>query len=193
MGGLVEIRWHARGGQGAKTAAILLAEAAEAAGLFIQGFPEYGPERMGAPILAFNRLSKSPIRVHGHVEHPDIVVVLDPTLIGKVNIADGFPPHGILLVNTPKDAREIRRMIGIQGGKVFTLDATGISLAELGRDIPNTPMMGALMAVAPDVIEFGTFISATREQMGKKFKGNEKLVEGNIRAINRARQEVKGE
>jgi pyruvate ferredoxin oxidoreductase gamma subunit len=192
MGGLVEIRWHARGGQGAKTAAILLAEAAQAAGQYVQGFPEYGPERMGAPILAFNRLSKEPIRVHGRVESPDIVIVLDPTLIGKVNIAEGFPAHGILLVNTPGTPAEIRAKVVIQGGKVYTVDATGISLKELGKDMPNTPMMGALMAVA-DILDFEEFLRVTREQMEHKFRGNSALIEGNIRAITRARQEVKSE
>ncbi len=189
---LVEIRWHARGGQGAKTAAILLAEAAEAAGQYVQGFPEYGPERMGAPILAFNRLSDKPIRVHGRVESPDIVVVLDPTLIGVVNVGEGFPPHGALLVNTPKSPAEIRAKTGVVGGKVYTVDASRISLEELGRDIPNTPMMGALMAIA-NLLDFDRFIEVVRAQMEHKFRGNTGLVEGNIKAINRARQEVKAE
>ncbi len=189
---LVEIRWHARGGQGAKTAAILLAEAAEAAGQYIQGFPEYGPERMGAPILAFNRLSDKPIRVHGRVENPDIVVVLDPTLIGVVDVGEGFPPHGVLLVNTPKSPAEIRAKTGIRGGKVYTVDASRISIEELGKDIPNTPMMGALMAVA-NLLDFDKFMDVTKTQMEHKFRGNAKLVEGNIKAIVRARQEVKAE
>ncbi|NPV70045.1 MAG: pyruvate synthase [Firmicutes bacterium] len=192
MEGLVEIRWHARGGQGAKTAAILLAEAAEAAGQYIQGFPEYGPERMGAPILAFNRLSNKPIRVHGRVESPDIVVVLDPTLIGKVNIGEGFPPHGVLLVNTPKSPSEVRAKVGVQGGKVYTVDASRIAMEELGKDIPNTPMMGAVMAIAK-LLDFDKFIEVTRAQMEHKFRGNTKVVEGNIKAIERARQEVKAE
>jgi len=192
MGQLIEIRWHARGGQGAKTAAILLAEAAQAAGKYIQGFPEYGPERMGAPIRAFNRISDAPITIHGSVEQPDVVVVLDPTLIGKAPIAEGFPPHGVLLVNTPKAPSDIRRKIGLEGGKVFTVDASKISVEEMGRDIPNAPMMGALMRVSR-IMDYEEFLKVTREQMEHKFRNKPEVVEGNIRAIERAYREVTGE
>ena len=107
MAAVTEIRWHSRGGQGAKTAATLLAEAASSAGMYVQGFPEYGPERMGAPMLAFNRLSKDPIYVHSHVEEPGFVMVLDPSLIGKVDVTDGMRDGGAVIVNTGNAPREM--------------------------------------------------------------------------------------
>lgn len=192
MGQVLEIRWHARGGQGAKTAAILLAEAASAAGKYIQGFPEYGPERMGAPILAFNRISDEPIRLHCHVSRPQVVVVLDPTLIGKAGIADGLPSDGVVIVNSPKPPAEVRRMLGLKSGKVYCVDASGIALDTLGRDIPNTPMMSALMKVT-GLIDFEEFMKLMREQLEHKFKSKADVVEGNMAALSRGYREVQGE
>jgi len=186
---LLEIRWHARGGQGAKTASTLLAEAAMNAGKFVQGFPEYGPERMGAPIRAFNRIGDEPITIHSNVEHPDVVMVLDPSLIGPVDVTEGLKDGGIVLINTPLGPEEMRRKLGKQV-KVGTVDASGIALATIGRDIPNTPMMGALLKVV-DVLPFDDFLQRMRNDLTKKFHGRQSIVEGNINAIRRAYEEVK--
>jgi pyruvate ferredoxin oxidoreductase gamma subunit len=193
MAEVTEIRWHSRGGQGAKTAAILLAEAAHAAGMYVQGFPEYGPERMGAPMLAFNRISSEPIYVHSHVEEPGIVMVLDPTLIGKVDVSEGMPAGGIIIINTPKAPAEMKKAIGKDAGhlRVLTVDATKISVETLGRDIPNTPMMGALMKAVP-LMAFERFVEITKEQLEHKFRSRPEVVTGNLQAIERAYQEVQG-
>lgn len=192
MQGVLEIRWHGRGGQGAKTAAILLGEALAAAGKHIQAFPEYGPERMGAPVLAFNRVSDKPIRLHCHVEKPRIVVILDPTLVGKVDVTGGVPEDGIYVVNTNLAPAEIRQKFNIKGGRIFTVDATQIALDTIGRDIPNTPMMGALLRSA-DLLSLDDFIADTRRKLEKKFKSRPEIIDGNIRAIQRAYQEVRSE
>lgn len=192
MAQLTEIRWHSRGGQGAKTAAILLAEAAAAAGMYVQGFPEYGPERMGAPMLAFNRLSTEPIYVHSHVEEPNFVMVLDPSLIGKVDVAAGIPEGGAVIINTDSDPAVMKQKIGRDGKvRVFTVDASKISIDTIGRDIPNTPMMGALLKVS-EVMSFEKFSSIIREQLEHKFKSKPEVIEGNLKAIERAYQEVCG-
>ncbi|SHM71574.1 pyruvate ferredoxin oxidoreductase, gamma subunit [Caldanaerovirga acetigignens] len=192
MAKVLEIRWHARGGQGAKTAALMLAESVAEMGKYVQGFPEYGPERMGAPIQAFNRISDEPIYIHSNVVNPDIVIVLDPTLIGKANIIDGVPEDGIYIINTTKAPSEVREMLGIKGGRIYTVDANQISLETIGRPIPNTPMMGAFIR-ATGVIPFDEFMARMREQLAKKFKSKPEVIEGNLKAIERAHQEVKGE
>jgi pyruvate ferredoxin oxidoreductase gamma subunit len=185
----IEVRWHGRGGQGAKTAAMLLAEAASDAGLYIQAFPEYGPERMGAPVLAFNRISSKPIRLHCHVNEPDIVVVLDPTLIGKVDVANGLSEDGVLLVNTDLPPAEIRKQLKLEGKKVFTVDASRISMETIGRPIPNTPMMGALIKVT-GILPFEAFMEVTKVQLEEKFRTKPEVIKGNLEAIERAYQEV---
>ncbi|KXG76685.1 Pyruvate synthase subunit PorC [Fervidicola ferrireducens] len=192
MAKVLEIRWHARGGQGAKTAALMLAESVAEMGKYVQGFPEYGPERMGAPIQAFNRISDEPIYIHSNVVNPDIVMVLDPTLIGKANITDGVPEDGIYIINTTKTPAEVRKMLGVKGGKIYTVDANQISLETIGRPIPNTPMMGAFIK-ATGIIPFDEFMACMREQLAKKFKSKPEVIEGNLKAIERAYQEVKGE
>lgn len=192
MDDMLEIRWHARGGQGAKTASILLAEAASAAGKYIQGFPEYGPERMGAPILAFNRISDSPLRLHCHVARPKVVLVLDPTLMGKAPIIDGLPDDGAVIVNTPSPPQDVRKVLKMKHGRAFTVDASGISLATIGRDIPNTPMMSALMRVT-GLMDFESFMRIMREQLESKFKSKAEIVEGNMSALERGYREVRGE
>ncbi|MDN5332579.1 MAG: pyruvate ferredoxin oxidoreductase gamma subunit [Tepidanaerobacteraceae bacterium] len=192
MAKVLEIRWHARGGQGAKTAALMLAESVAEMGKYVQGFPEYGPERMGAPIQAFNRISDEPIYIHSNVVNPDIVMVLDSTLIGKANITDGVPEDGIYIINTTKTPAEVRKMLGVKGGKIYTVDANQISLETIGRPIPNTPMMGAFIK-ATGIIPFDEFMARMREQLAKKFKSKPEVIEGNLKAIERAYQEVKGE
>ncbi len=191
MGKLTEVRWHARGGQGAKTASQLLAEATSAAGMFVQGFPEYGPERMGAPIQAFNRCSDEPIALHCHVTEPDVVAVLDPTLLGP-GVVKGVGDEGIVIVNTSDTPAQVRAKTGLQTGKVYTIDASSISVQTIGRDIPNTPMMGALLKVT-DLMPYQQFMDIMRQQLEDKFKSKPSVIEGNLKAIERAYQEVQGE
>lgn len=191
MAEVLEIRWHGRGGQGAKTAALLFGEAALEAGKFIQAFPEYGPERMGAPVTAFNRLADKPISVHSGIKNPDIVVVLDPSLIEPAKVTEGLKPNGILLVNTSESAIELRRRLGLpEGMRVFTVDASKIALETIGKDVPNTPMLGALVRVS-GVLELEPVLEAIREKLSAKFRGQEKLVENNLKSIRCAYEEVK--
>ncbi|MDI6703854.1 MAG: 2-oxoacid:acceptor oxidoreductase family protein [bacterium] len=189
---LVEIRWHGRGGQGAKTAALLFADAALGEGKYVQAFPEYGPERMGAPVQSFNRLSDRPITLHCGVEEPSVVVVLDETLLEIVDVVRGLVEDGILLVNTSEIPQAIRRKVRLEGRKVFTVDASTISRETIGQDIPNTPMLGALIKVT-GFINLERMLDDTRRRLEKKFKSKPELIDGNINAIKRAYQEVKGE
>jgi pyruvate ferredoxin oxidoreductase gamma subunit len=188
VGKTLEIRWHGRGGQGAKTGAFLLAESMIEQGKYAQGFPDYGPERMGAPIRGYNRISDDPIRVHSGVESPDIVVVLDATLIATGTITAGLKPESVVIVNSHESPEQIKKQLGVGGNNVFTVDATGIALAEIGRPIPNTPMIGALLKVT-ELAELGKMSAI----LTKKFKGkiSDEMVEGNLRALKRAYQEVK--
>ncbi|HHY45114.1 MAG TPA: pyruvate synthase [Firmicutes bacterium] len=191
MSNLVEIRWHARGGQGAKTASTLLAEAALSAGKYVQGFPEYGPERMGAPILAFNRIGDEPITIHSNVDNPDVVMVLDPSLIGPVNVAEGLKDGGVIIVNTDLDPVTVKQKLGVPGNfTVATVDASGIAVATIGRDIPNTPMIGALLKLR-EFLPFESFMERMRHDLERKFQGRQAIIEGNLSAMRRAYQEVK--
>ncbi len=185
-----EIRWHARAGQGAKTAALLLAEAALKEGKYIQGFPEYGPEREGAPIKAFTRISDKPILIHSDVANPDAVVILDFTLLDAVNVTEGLLPEGVILINTDTSPKKIREKLDLSHGKIFTVDATRISLEILGRNLPNMPMLGALIKALP-LLKFDTLLKSVKEKFEKKF--GSRIVEGNISAIRKAYEEVKEE
>lgn len=187
---IIEIRWHGRGGQGAKTASLLFGDAALDSGMYIQAFPEYGPERMGAPVASFNRLSKKPITLHCSITNPSIVVVLDPTLIGKVNVSEGLPSDGAIIVNTTLSPDETRKNLGLKGGKVYAVDASGISKKEIGREMPNTPMLGALLKVST-LFDFNQTIKEVESKLNKKFKNKPEIVAGNITAIKRAYEEVK--
>jgi pyruvate ferredoxin oxidoreductase gamma subunit len=192
MAEVLEIRWHGRGGQGAKTAALLFGEAALETGKFIQAFPEYGPERMGAPVTAFNRLSNAPIWSHSGIKNPDIVVVLDPTLIEPAQVTEGLKPNGILLVNTAESPEALRTRLGLPATvRVYTVDASTIALETVGRDVPNTPMLGALARVT-GVLELEPMLEAIRSKLSAKFRGQDKLVEDNLKSIRRAYEEVKG-
>lgn len=191
MGKLTEIRWHGRGGQGAKTASQLLAEAASAAGMYVQGFPEYGPERMGAPVLAFNRCSEDPIALHCHVTEPDVIMVLDQSLIGPA-VTAGLTGDAVVIVNTGKQPSEIRKQMGVEGGRIFTVDASRIAVETIGRDIPNTPLMGALIKVAA-VVPYEQFMAIMRQQLEDKFKSKPSVIQGNLEAIERAYREVQSE
>ena len=137
MAGILEIRWHARGGQGAKTASLLLAQAASMEGKYSQGFPDYGPERMGAPMRGFTRISDEPIKVHCAIYSPQIVVVLDDTLLKAVDVTAGTPEDGVIIVNTVKPATEVRELLKLKGRKVFMVDATGIAIEEIGTTDPE--------------------------------------------------------
>ncbi len=193
MANLLEVRWHGRGGQGAKTAALLLAESASDAGKFIQAFPEYGPERMGAPVQAFTRIDDEPITMHCHVTNPKIVVILDPSLIGSsVDVTAGVPEDGIFIINTGTSPRKMREQLGVEGGSVYTVDANQIALDNIGRPIPNTPMLGALVKVT-GLLELDSLVADTERKLSERFAGRPQIVEGNIKAIKTAYQEVKGE
>ena len=192
MDNIIEIRWHGRGGQGAKTAALLFADAAMDLGKYIQAFPEYGPERMGAPVQSFNRLSDDPITVHCGITSPRVVVVLDPTLMATVNVAQGLPADGNLIVNTSKTPAEIRKEISLKLGKVFTVDASAIALEKIGRNIPNTPMLGALVKVS-GLLDFEKMLKNTEAKLNKKFAHKPEIVKGNMEAIRAAYDTVRGE
>lgn len=192
MGKIIEIRWHGRGGQGAKTAALLFAGAAMELGKNIQAFPEYGPERMGAPVQSFNRLSDDPITVHCGITNPAIVIVLDSTLMATVNVAQGLPADGILIVNTSKTPAQIRKEIDLKGSKIFAVDASAISQEKIGRNIPNTPMLGALVKVS-GLLDFDKMLKNTEGKLEKKFAHKPEIVKGNMEAIKAAHDSVKGE
>jgi pyruvate ferredoxin oxidoreductase gamma subunit len=184
---LIEIRWHGRGGQGVVTAGKLLAETALGTGRYFQAFPDYGPERMGAPIRAFTRLSDRPITIHAQIEHPDVVLVLDPTLLGTVAVAEGLKEGGTLIVNTPMSPEEVRDATGFDGGQAFTVDASHIAIEEMGRDITNTPMLGAF-ARATGIFEMEELVEQLQAWFGKKISAS--AVEANVRAMRRAAQEM---
>lgn len=178
----LEIRWHGRGGQGAKTAALLLADVAFQTGAYVQGFPEYGPERMGAPITAFNRISKEEIRVHSNIYTPDYVVVVDETLLESVDVTAGLNPKGAIIVNTPKSAEEIKPMLKGYTGKVFTVDGRAISVEALGKNFPNSPMLAAIVAVS-GVMDWDEFMKEMQASYQHKFAKKPEVIEGNMKAL----------
>lgn len=187
MGKVTEIRWHARGGQGAVTAAKMLAEMALSKGLYFQAFPEYGPERMGAPIQCFNRLSREPIYTYCGVTSPHIVVVVDPSLCDVVDFTSGLADDGQIAVNTGECPANVIEKYGLHGYKVATVDATRISMEELGRSMPNIPMLGALLKLT-GLLSEEEAASFIRESFGQKFP--EKVVRGNVVALQKAFREV---
>lgn len=190
MENCVEIRWHGRGGQGAKTAALLLADVAFKTGSFVQGFPEYGPERMGAPITAYNRISPNEIRVHSNIYHPDFVVVVDEGLLDTVDVTKGVNPNGAILVNTSKSKEDIEKHLNGYTGKVFTIDARKVSVACLGKYFPNTPMLAGIVKVS-GVMEKETFLNEMEASFKHKFSSKPEVIEGNMNALKMAFEEVK--
>ena len=178
----LEIRWHGRGGQGAKTAALLLAEVAFKTGKNVQGFPEYGPERMGAPITAYNRISSDEIRVHSNIYHPDYVVVVDETLLHTVDVTAGLKEQGAIVVNTPKSPQEIAPQLNGYKGKVYTVDARKISVETLGKNFPNSPMLAAIVAVSK-VMDKDTFIREMKNSYQHKFAKKPEVIDGNMKAL----------
>jgi len=191
LGKLVEIRWHGRGGQGAKTAALLLADAAFNTGKYIQGYPEYGPERMGAPITAYNRISDERINIHSNIYEPDYVVVVDETLISAIDVTAGLKETGAIIINTEKTPDEVKKYLKGYKGKVCTINARKISEETIGKNFPNTPMLGAVVKVG-EVMEPQKFLEDMKESFAHKFKTKPEVIEGNMKAIERAMQEVQG-
>ncbi|PKL91414.1 MAG: pyruvate synthase [Candidatus Goldiibacteriota bacterium HGW-Goldbacteria-1] len=189
MKNMVEIRWHGRGGQGAKTAALLLGEAAVNAGKYVQAFPEYGPERMGAPVAAYDRIADEEITIHSPVIAPNVVAVLDETLMDSIDVTKGLPADGVLIVNTPFDKAEVEKRVNWKG-KVVVIDASKIAQATIGKPIPNTPMIGALLG-ATNLMPLQAFLDDTKKKLEKKFKSKPEVIEGNLKAISLAYEEVK--
>jgi pyruvate ferredoxin oxidoreductase gamma subunit len=186
---MTEIRWHARGGQGAKTAAIFVAEAVLDQGKYGQGFPEYGPERRGAPVRGYTRIADAPIRRHCSIEHPDVVIVLDPTLLESpaAGVTAGATEHTIFLVNTGEQPATIARRIGVDPDRVHTVDATKIALDCFGKSIPNMPMIGALLSVA-DLMSLDELKTSLEQRFQRKFSPD--VLAGNLRAVERAHEEL---
>ncbi len=181
----VEIRWHGRGGQGAKTAALLLADVAFKTGKYVQGFPEYGPERMGAPITAYNRISDTPLTVHSNIYEPDYVVVVDETLLESIDVTAGLKQEGAIIINSerPKDAL-IPLLRGYQG-EVYVINAREISMQTLGKNYPNSPMLAATVAVS-GVMEKGAFLDEMQASFKHKFAKKPEVIEGNMKALEMA-------
>ena len=188
---MVEIRWHGRGGQGAKTACLLLADAAFSSGKYVQGFPEYGPERMGAPITAYNRISDSRCTVHSNIYNPDYVVVVDESLLLSVDVTQGLNPEGAVVVNTPKDPEELRPLLKGWAGTIYTIDARKISEECLGRYFPNTPMLAAIVQVS-QVLEPERFLADMEASFHHKFATKPQVIRGNLNCLTQAMKEVRG-
>ncbi len=190
MSNLVEIRWHGRGGQGAKTASLLLADAAFNTGKFIQGFPEYGPERMGAPITAYNRISDERITVHSNIYEPDYVVVVDDSLIECVDVTAGLKETGAIVINTTKTPDEVRPLLKGYKGRVCTIDARKVSEETLGKYFPNTPMLAAIVKVS-GIMDEQIFLDDMVESFKHKFAKKPEVIDGNMAALKMALNEVK--
>ena len=189
MKDLIEIRWHGRGGQGAKTASLLLADAAFNAGKYIQGLPEYGPERMGAPLTAYNRISNTPIRIHSNIYEPDYVVVVDDSLLECVDVTAGLKEDGAIVINTTKDAEYLFKDLKDYKGSIYTIDARKISLETLGNYFPNTPMLAAIIKVS-GIMNDEELIKDMQGSFKHKFAKKPEVIDGNMKALERALKEV---
>ena len=189
MENLVEIRWHGRGGQGAKTASLLLADAAFNTGKYIQGFPEYGPERMGAPITAYNRISDAPITIHSNIYEPDYVVVVDDTLLESVDVTAGLKEDGAIVINTTKNYDYLKNVLNGYKGKVYTIDARAISMEALGKYFPNTPMLAAIVKVS-GIMTDEEFLNDMQGSFKHKFAKKPEVIEGNMKALQLALNQV---
>ena len=190
MNNLIEIRWHGRGGQGAKTASLLLADAAFNTGKYIQGFPEYGPERMGAPITAYNRISDTPITIHTNIYEPDYVVVVDDTLLESVDVTSGLKETGAIVINTTKSEDYLKKVLKGYKGNIYTIDARKVSLETLGKYFPNTPMLAAIVKVS-NIMSEKDFIADMEGSFKHKFAKKPEVIEGNMNALKLALTEVK--
>jgi pyruvate ferredoxin oxidoreductase gamma subunit len=182
---MIEIRWHGRGGQGAKTAALLLAEAAFETGLYVQGFPEYGPERMGAPITAYNRLDEKPIRIHSNIYEPDMVIVVDETLVSGVNVTSGLKPGGRIVINSNRNPELIAAEFEGFDGEVYAVDAADISMRNLGKNLPNTPLLSVACRLT-GVIGEEEFFDVMEIAFNDKFAAKPEIASGNMNALREA-------
>ena len=189
MSNMIEIRWHGRGGQGAKTASLLLADAAFNTGKYIQGFPEYGPERMGAPITAYNRISTKPITIHSNIYEPDYVVVVDDTLIESVDVTAGLKKTGAIVINTTKDGEYLKKHLKGYEGEIYIIDARKISMETLGKYFPNTPMLASIVKVS-NVMTNEEFLNDMQGSFKHKFAKKPEVIEGNMKALEMALKEV---
>ena len=189
MSNMIEIRWHGRGGQGAKTASLLLADAAFNTGKYIQGFPEYGPERMGAPITAYNRISDEPITVHSNIYYPDFVVVVDDSLLESVDVTAGLKKEGAIVINTTKGDEELKNLLKGYEGNVFKIDARKVSMETLGKYFPNTPMLAAIVKVS-GVMSDEAFLEDMIGSFKHKFAKKPEVIDGNMKALEMALKEV---
>ena len=189
MNNLIEIRWHGRGGQGAKTASLLLADAAFNTGKYIQGFPEYGPERMGAPITAYNRISNNPLKIHSNIYEPDYVVVVDDSLLDAVDVTSGLKEDGAIIINTTKDASSLKEKLKGYNGSIYTIDAMQISLDTIGKYFPNTPMLAAIVKVA-NIMPLDNFVQDMEKSFKHKFAKKPEVIDGNMKALKIALEKV---
>ena len=189
MNNLIEIRWHGRGGQGAKTACLLLADAAFNTGKYIQGFPEYGPERMGAPITAYNRISNSPITIHSAIYEPNYVVVVDDTLLDTVDVTAGLKEDGAIVINTTNDAETLKKKLNGYKGGIYTIDARSISIDALGKYFPNTPMLAAIVKVS-GVIPEEQFLADMEGSFKHKFAKKPEVIDGNMKALKNTLEKI---
>ena len=189
MNNLIEIRWHGRGGQGAKTASLLLADAAFNTGKYIQGFPEYGPERMGAPITAYNRISDKPITIHSNIYEPDYVVVVDDTLLESVPVTAGLKKEGAIVINTTKSSEYLKEKLNGYSGSIYTIDARKVSEETLGRYFPNTPMLAAIVKVT-GIMSDEAFLEDMKGSFKHKFAKKPEVIEGHMKALKLALKEV---
>ncbi|MBR2703978.1 MAG: 2-oxoacid:acceptor oxidoreductase family protein [Clostridia bacterium] len=190
MNDLIEIRWHGRGGQGAKTACLLLADAAFNTGKYIQGFPEYGPERMGAPITAYNRIGNNPITIHSNIYEPNYVVVVDDTLLDCVDVTAGLKKDGAIVINTTKDLDAIKPKLKNYEGSIYTIDARSISIEALGKYFPNTPMLAAIVKVS-GIMSDEAFLADMEGSFKHKFAKKPEVIEGNMKALELTLAQIK--
>ncbi len=188
---MVEFRWHGRGGQGAKTACLLLADAAFSSGKYVQGFPEYGPERSGAPITAYNRISSERCGIHSNIYEPDYVIVVDEGLLSCVDVTAGLKETGAIIINSSRTPDELRAHLNGYQGRVCTIDANRISRDILGQVFPNTPMLAAAVKVS-GVVDVDKFTSDMEESFHHKFASKPQVIEGNMKVLKTSMEEVQG-
>ena len=187
---MIEIRWHGRGGQGAKTASLLLADVAFNTGKYIQGFPEYGPERMGAPLTAYNRIDDEPIRIHSNIYEPNYVVVVDDTLVGPVDVAKGIVPNGAILINSSLEPSVIKEKLKDVNVKIYVIDASKIALETIGANFPNTALLAAIIKVT-GLMSKEDLEKNMLDSFKHKFAKKPEVIEPNMEAVRRAYDEVK--
>lgn len=189
---MIEIRWHGRGGQGAKTASLLLADASFNTGKFIQGFPEYGPERMGAPITAYNRISDTPIKIHSNIYEPDFVVVVDDSLIGAVDVLNGLKKDGAIIINTNEDENSLRKKLNGYCGRLYTIDASKIAMECLKANLPNTALLAAIVHVT-NIMSKDELLDNMKQAFNHKFAKKTEVIKPNMDALAMGYDKIKGE